>query len=133
MRGFDLGDNPATALRLGKIDQLTGLRVHHGIVGLTRNHKVKITESIGGDDVSDYVRFSLKSQQTLKIKTTGAIAQLLSSQRTVIVDSSDGYESTLQVTLQPGRYYLGFSSEGSIPYDFTSVISFLTPTVTDIV
>lgn len=67
------------------------------------------------------------------METHGAIAQLLTRQRTVIVDSDDGYESTLQVTYSQDGIIMGYSSEGSIPYDFTSVISFLSLAASDVV
>jgi hypothetical protein len=48
-----------------------------------------------------------------------AIAAIVNSSRSVVVDSSDGYSSNLATTLQPGVYFLEFSTESSIPSLFT--------------
>jgi hypothetical protein len=121
----DMGIKQATPL--GKLDPLTNIVWNNG--QLERNTGegiITIQELIGGDDVSDYASFMLVEAGTIQIQTQGAIFQLLGNTGSaVIVDSSDAYESTLTATLQPGRYFLGYSSESSTPGFFTSQVTLL--------
>lgn len=119
---LDMGDRRSSAWNMGRIDRLTGLEWNEGIVDRAAS-SFRITESIGGDDVSDYARFSLSKAATVRIETEGAIAQLLNSKGMVVADSSDGYESLLTANLKRGTYYLGFSSESSIAQAFTASIA----------
>lgn len=115
-------DRRSSAWNMGRIDRLTSLDWNEGIVGKAAASGIRITESIGGDDVSDYARFNLSKAATVRIETEEAIAQLLNSKGMVVADSSDGYESLLSANLKRGTYYLGFSSESSIAQAFTASI-----------
>lgn len=119
----DMGDSRSSAWTIGKVDALTGVSWNEGIVGSSTAPGIYITETIGGDDVSDYAKFSITRVTTVKVETDGAIAQLLNARGMVVTDSSDGYQSTLIAQLRRGTYYLGFSTESSTSELFTAVVS----------
>jgi hypothetical protein len=67
---FDLPDTKYYSWSMGGIDPLTGLSWNNGRV--TRSDStigIKITETIGGDDVSDYAKFSLNEASKIKLQT----------------------------------------------------------------
>jgi hypothetical protein len=125
--GNDMGNWIGQATRLGRLDSLTNIVWDNGQLELRPGEGIiTIRETIGGDEVSDYASFVLHRAGTVQIQTLGAIVQLLGSSGSVaIIDSSDAYESTLSAALQPGRYFLGFSSESSTPVFFTSQVTLL--------
>jgi hypothetical protein len=63
---------------MDRIDPLTGLSWNNGQV--TRSDStigIKITETIGGDDVSDYAKFSINEASEIRLNTIGAIRRSL--------------------------------------------------------
>ncbi|MEY2831458.1 MAG: hypothetical protein RLZZ574_716 [Cyanobacteriota bacterium] len=123
---FDLPDTRYQAWGMGQIDSLTGLNWNNGQV--TRSDSligIKITEAIGGDDVSDYAKFSLSATSDIKLETNNAIAQIINYKGQVVIDSSDSYDSVLEGHLAAGTYYIGFSTESSTVGSFTSSLSFI--------
>lgn len=122
---FDLPDTKYYSWNMGGIDPLTGLNWNNGQVIRNDSIGIKITETIGGEDVSDYAKFSLSEASNIRLNTTGAIAQIINYQGSVVIDSSDSYSSVLEKNLAAGTYYIGFSSESSTVGTFTSSLSFI--------
>jgi hypothetical protein len=122
---FDLPDTKYNSWNMGGIDPLTGLNWNNGQVVRNDSMEIKITETIGGDDFSDYAKFSLSEASNIRLNTTGAIAQIINYQGSVVIDSSDSYDSVLEKNLTAGTYYIGFSSESSTVGTFTSSLSFI--------
>lgn len=126
--GKDLGNDPLTGLNLGTLkpwesDSNTGTEYNQGYVyGSYHLGASYITETIGGDDVSDYVQFNLDESSYLNFYHNNAIAQILDENQQVIIGSDDGYSGNLQAYLDPGNYYIGFSSESSTSDLFTASI-----------
>ncbi len=117
--GKDLGNDPLTGLNLGTLkpwetDSNTGTEYNRGYVyGSYHLGASYITETIGGDDISDYVQFNLDESSYLNFYHNNAIAQILDENEQVIIGSDDGYSGNLQAYLNRGNYYIGFSSESS--------------------
>lgn len=86
---------------------------------------ISITETIGGDDVSDYAKFSLNESSKIRLDTIGAISQIINYKGLVVADLSDSYNSTIDANLTPGTYYIGFKCESSLSSTFTSSVSFI--------
>ncbi|MCT7992535.1 hypothetical protein [Laspinema olomoucense] len=87
----------------------------------------EIIETIGGDDVVDFFTFHLAMPATLRLTTNNAIAALLNEQaNSVIWDFNDAYQSEGTIRLNPGTYYLQYSTESSMPEEFNSTL-YLTP------
>ena|SRR4028119_658882 len=82
-----------------------------------------ISESIGGDDITDWARFRVNVPMQVNWVTDNALVAIVDSSYRVVVDSSDGYSSNLTVTLQPGVYFLQFSTESSLTTVFTSQLT----------
>jgi hypothetical protein len=123
---FDLPDTRYQAWSMGQIDSLTGLSWNNGQVTHSDSLVgIKITESIGGDDVSDYAKFSLSATSDIRLETNNAIAQIINYKGQVVIDSSDSYDSVLEGHLAAGTYYIGFSTESSTSETFTSSLSFI--------
>lgn len=122
---FDLPDTKYYSWNMGGIDPLTGLNWNNGQVIRNDSIGIKITETIGGDDFSDYAKFSLSEVSNIRLNTTGAIAQIINYKGSVVIDSSDTYDSVLEKNLTAGTYYIGFSSESSTVGTFTSSLSFI--------
>lgn len=122
---FDMPDTKYYSWNMGGIDPLTGLNWNNGQVIRNDSIGIKITETIGGDDFSDYAKFSLLEASNIRLNTTGAIAQIINYQGSVVIDSSDSYSSLLEKNLTAGTYYIGFSSESSTVGTFTSSFSFI--------
>jgi hypothetical protein len=122
---FDMPDTKYHSWNMGGIDPLTGLNWNNGQVVRNDLMGIKITETIGGDDFSDYAKFSLSEASNIRLNTTGAIAQIINYQGSVVIDSSDSYDSVLEKNLTAGTYYIGFSSESSTVGTFTSSLSFI--------
>jgi hypothetical protein len=122
---FDMPDTKYYSWNMGGIDPLTGLNWNNGQVVRNDSIGIKITETIGGDDVSDYAKFSLSEASSIRLNTQGAIAQIINYQGSVVIDSSDSYSSVLEKNLTAGTYYIGFSSESSTVGTFTSSLSFI--------
>lgn len=112
--------NPKTG---ESVDILTGADWDEGSASKNRTGVSTITESIGGDDITDWAKFRVKVPVRVNLVTDNAIAAIVNSSRSVVVDSSDGYSSNLTATLQPGIYFLQFSTESSIPSLFTSKLT----------
>lgn len=104
-------------------DILTGADWDEGIASKNRTGVSNIAESIGGDDITDWARFRVKVPVQVNLITDNAIAAIVNSSYRVVVDSSDGYSSNLTTTLEPGVYFLQFSTESSIPSLFTSKLT----------
>lgn len=123
--GKDLSNDPLTGLNLGTLkpwesDSNTGTEYNQGYVyGSYHLGASYITETIGGDDVSDWVQFNLDESSYLNFYHNNAIAQILDENQQVIIGSDDGYSGNLQAYLNPGNYYIGFSSESSTSELFT--------------
>ena len=136
MAQIDMGDSMVRAWNMGTLakkqrnprtgetkDILTGADWNEGIVNNNRTATSTINETIGGDDVADWARFQVRFPVRVNLVTDNAIAAIVNSSRSVVVDSSDGYSSNLTAILQPGIYFLQFSSESSIPALFTSQLT----------
>jgi hypothetical protein len=131
----DMGNNRSRAWNMGtlakrrnlksgeSVDILTGADWNEGIATKNRTGVSSISESIGGDDITDWARFKVNVPVQVNLVTDNAIAAIVNSSRSVVVDSSDGYSSNLTATLQPGVYFLQFSTESSIPSLFTSQLT----------
>ena len=133
----DMGDSRAGAWNMGTLarrkrnpktgesrDILTGSDWNEGIIDNNNGTPTStINETIGGDDVTDWARFRVNFPVQLNLVTDNAIAAIVNSSNNVVVDSSDGYSSNLTATLQPGVYFLQFSSESSIPVLFASQLT----------
>ena len=96
------------------VDILTGADWNQGIVSNNVTGISTISESIGGDDITDWAKFRVNFPVQVNLVTDNAIAAIVNSSRSVVVDSNDGYFSNLTTTLQPGVYFLLFSTESSI-------------------
>lgn len=112
--------NPKTG---ESVDILTGADWNEGDASKNRTGVSSISESIGGDDVTDWARFRVNFPVQVNLVTDNAIAAIVNSSRSVVVDSSDGYSSNLTATLQPGVYFLQFSTESSMPSLFSSQLT----------
>ena len=112
--------NPKTG---ESVDILTGADWNEGDASKNRTGVSSISESIGGDDVTDWARFRVNFPVQVNLVTDNAIAAIVNSSRSVVVDSNDGYSSNLTATLQPGVYFLQFSTESSIPSLFSSQLT----------
>ncbi|MEG3939875.1 hypothetical protein QT995_17155 [Microcoleus sp. S36b_A3] len=132
----DMGNNRSGAWNMGKlarerrnpksgesVDILTGADWNEGIASKNRSGVSAISESIGGDDITDWARFRVNVPVQVNLVTDNAITAIVNSSQSVVVDSSDGYSSNLTATLEPGVYFLQFSSESSIPALFTSKLT----------
>lgn len=120
----DLGDRSSRAWNAGKLDPTTGLQWNEGIVSAQPSAGISIREGIGGDDVSDWVKFSVTKTRTVQIQTGGAIVELV-KKNAVVAGSDDGYSSNFTSQLTRGTYYLHFSSESSTLEAFTSAVTFV--------
>ncbi len=132
----DMGNNRSRAWNMGtlaqkrrnpksgeSVDILTGADWNEGDASKNRTGVSSISESIGGDDVTDWARFRVNFPVQVNLVTDNAIAAIVNSSRSVVVDSSDGYSSNLTATLQPGVYFLQFSTESSMPSLFSSQLT----------
>ncbi|MEG4034554.1 MULTISPECIES: hypothetical protein [unclassified Microcoleus] len=132
----DMGNSQSRAWNMGTLakrrknpksgesrDILTGVDWNEGIICNNPSGVSSISESIGGDDITDWARFRLKVPVQVNLVVDNAIAAIVNSNRSVVVDSSDGYSSNLTVTLEPGVYFLQFSTESSIGSLFTSKLT----------
>lgn len=124
----DLGNDSITGLNLGVLkpwesDTDTGTEYNQGyIYGSYHLGASYITEFIGGDDISDYINFSLDESSYINFYHSNAIAEILDSNNQVVVGSNDSYSGNLQAYLSPGNYSIGFSSESSTPELFNASI-----------
>lgn len=85
----DLGDRSSRSWNAGKVDSLTNLSWNEGVVGPGNQAGLTITEKIGGDDVSDWVKFRVTGKATqIKLDTEGTIAEIVKG-KSVVVGSSD--------------------------------------------
>jgi hypothetical protein len=121
---FDLGDSRSKAWSVGKIDKLTGANWSNGQVENLNVPQIGIVETIGGDDVTDWVKFSLKKGATINLTTDGAIAEIVNYKNQVVLGSDDSYGSDLTGYLKAGTYFLHYSSESSMVETFYSQASF---------
>ena len=132
----DMGNNRNRAWNMGtlakrrrnpksgeSVDILTGAYWDEGIASQHRTEVSSISESIGGDDITDWARFRVKVPVQASLMTQGAMVGILNSSNRVVVSSGDGYSSELSTILEPGVYFLQFSSESFIPYTFTSQLT----------
>jgi len=111
-------------LKSGKsVDILTGADWNKGIASKNRTEVSSISETIGGDEITDWARFKVNVPVQASLMTQDAIVGILNSSNRVVVSSGDGYSSELSTILEPGVYFLQFSSESSIPYTFTSQLT----------
>ena len=136
MAQIDMGNSRTGAWNMGTLakqqrnrrtgetkDSITGADWNEGIVSNNSTATSTINETIGGDDVTDWARFKVNVAVQVNLVTENAIAAIVNDRRSVVVDSDDGYSSNLTATLQPGIYFLQFSSESSIPALFTSQLT----------
>jgi hypothetical protein len=114
---LDFGDRQYSAWRIGQRSEFDCPAIFGRGYRLS---SLDIKEKIGGDDVTDWVRIEIKAKALVNWITNGAIAELVNSKNQVVIGSDDGYESNLSATLNPGVYYLHFSSESSMEEIFTS-------------
>lgn len=132
----DMGNNRSRAWNMGtlakrrknrktgeSVDILTGADWNEGMASKNRTGVSTISESIGGDDITDWARFKVNVPVQVNLVTDNAIAAIVNSSRSVVVDSNDGYSSNLTTTLEPGVYFLQFSTESSIESLFTSKLT----------
>ena len=105
------------------VDILTGADWEEGIASKNRTEVSSISETIGGDDITDWARFRVNVPVQVNLVTDSATAAIVNSSRSAVVDSSYGYSSNLTAALQPGIYFLQFSTESSVPYTFTSQLT----------
>lgn len=122
---FDMPNSRYSSWAMGEVDPLTGLSYNQGKLTSLDTPGITILETIGGDDVADYAKFSLKNPESIHIDTQNAIVQVINYKGQVVLDSNDSYTSALDGNLAAGTYYLGFSSESSTIGTFTSEISFI--------
>lgn len=108
-------------------DILTGADWNEDATSKNRSGVSTISESIGGDDITDWARFRVSVPVQVNLVTVNAIAAIVNSSYRVVVDSSDGYSSNLTTTLEPGVYFIQFSSESSIGSLFTSKLTLTEP------
>jgi hypothetical protein len=136
MAQAEMGDSRTRAWNMGTLarkqqnrrtgesrDILTGADWNESIVNNNRTATSTINETIGGDDVTDWARFRVNVPVQVNLVTDSAIAAIVNSRGSVVVDSSDGYSSNLTAILQPGVYFIQFSTESSIPSLFTSKLT----------
>jgi hypothetical protein len=90
-----------------------------GIATNNRTGVSIISETIGGNDITYWARFRVNVTLQVNLVTDNAIAAIFDSSYRVVVDSTDRYSSNMTTTLQPGVYFLLFSTESSIPFLFT--------------
>lgn len=132
----DTGTNRSRAWNMGTLakrrrspktgesrDILTGADWNEGATSKNRSGVSTITESIGGDDITDWARFRVNVPVQVNLVTDSAIAAVVNSSYRVVVDSSDGYSSKLTAALEPGVYFLQFSTESSIGSLFASQLT----------
>ena len=132
----DMGNNRSRAWNMGtlakrrrnpktreSVDILTGADWNEGIVTKNNTGISSISETIGGDDITDWARFKVNVPVQASLMTQDAIVGILNSSNRVVVSSGDAYSSELFTILEPGVYFLQFSSESSIPYTFTSQLT----------
>lgn len=132
----DMGNNRSRAWNMGTLAQkrrnpktgesrdiVTGADWNEGDVSKNRTEVSSIIETIGGDDITDWARFKVNVPVQASLMTQDAIAGILNSSNRVVVSSGDGYSSELSTILEPGVYFLQFSTESSIPYTFTSQLT----------
>jgi hypothetical protein len=132
----DMGNNRSRAWNMGTLAQrrrnprtgesrdiVTGADWNEGIVSKNRTEVSSIYETIGGDDITDWARFKVNVPVQASLMTQDAIVGILNSSNRVVVSSGDGYSSELSTILEPGVYFLQFSTESSIPYTFTSQLT----------
>jgi hypothetical protein len=110
------------AMLKNTISELTVSQAPMTFDAQNRLQSLRIREVIGSDEVSDSTKLHLSAKAVVQFKTKGAIAQLINGAGSAIVDSDDGYESDLTVTLEAGNYELLFSTEASIPQPFESTL-----------
>ena len=111
-------------LRSGEsVDILTGADWDEGIATKNRTEVSSISETIGGDDITDWARFKVNVPVQVSLMTQDAIVGILNSSNRVVVSSGDGYSSELSTILEPGVYFLQFSTESSVPHTFTSQLT----------
>lgn len=70
---------------------LTGADWDEGIASKNRTGVSSISESIGGEDITDLARFRANVPVQVNLVTDSAIAAIVNSSRSVVVDSSDRY------------------------------------------
>jgi hypothetical protein len=133
---IDMGNNRSLAWNMGtlakrrknpqtgeSVDILTGADWNEGIASKNGTEVSSIYETIGGDDITDWARFKVNVPVQASLMTQDAIVGILNSSNRVVVSSEDAYSSELSTILEPGVYFLQFSTESSIPYVFTSQLS----------
>ena len=133
---IDMGNNRSKAWNMGTLAQkrrnpktgesrdiVTGADWNEGDVSKNRTEVSSIIETIGGDDITDWARFKVNVPVEARLMTQDAIVGILNSSNRVVVSSGDAYSSELSTILEPGVYFLQFSTESSIPYTFTSQLT----------
>ncbi len=126
--GRDLGNTRENAWDMGilkpwETDSNTGITWNNGYVyGTYHLGHSYISEKIGGGDVTDWTTFTLDEGSYLNFYHSNAVAEILDSSQQVVVGSNDAPSGNLQAYLEPGLYYLHFSSEASIRELFHSSI-----------
>ncbi len=101
-------------LKPWETDSITGFEYNQGyIYGSYHLGASYITETIGGDDVSDRLSFTLEEDSYINFYHNNAIAEIIDSNDQVIIGSQGSYSGNLQALLTPGDYSIAFSSESS--------------------
>jgi hypothetical protein len=111
------------ARRRGSVNILTGADWDEGITSKNCTEVSSISETIGGDDITHWASFKVNLPVQVNLVTNNAIAAIVNSSHSVVVDSSDGYSSNLTTTFHPGIYFLQFSTDSSTTTLFTSQLT----------
>jgi hypothetical protein len=69
------------------VDILTGADWNEGITSKNRTEVSSISETIGGDDITDWARFKVNVPVQVNLVTDNTIAAIVNSSRSVVVDS----------------------------------------------
>jgi hypothetical protein len=132
-----LGDTPENSFNLGEFtpdntgdpSQAQDKVWNRGYVyNSAQNGVSQIQSFIGGDDLSQWIKFTLNSPLMITVEHNNVITELVNSNNGVIVNSSGNYEGIFQAQLEPGNYFVHFSSESSIKELFTTNITTNPPT-----
>ena len=78
---------------------LTGADWDEGATSKNRTRVSSISETIGGDDITDWSRFRVNVPVQVNLVRDNAIAAIVNSSYRVVVDASDGYSSNMTTPL----------------------------------
>ena len=118
--------SPETAWNMGVLkpwetDSNSGIAWEQGYIYSNGGHN-SITALIGGENVNEYVTFTLEEMSYLNFYHNNVIAEILDNNMEVIVSSNDGYDGNLKTQLEASNYYIHFSTDASDSELFTAQI-----------